>query len=183
MTLASELAAIDDPSLGHEAARAVTWAVNDAENRARVAAIDQAAQESGQRLGSLWVAERDACVHCLALSGFVAYDGDNFDGTVTFGDRPLTVYQGVLPHPPRHPHCRCRVIPWSPEWDGDLPATLHREATRSIVNGYARPSEPEAQRRRAAQRLLDADVDLPKTVKARARSRLRSGNEFARAVP
>jgi hypothetical protein len=130
--------------------------------------------------GLLWLAERDGCLICAALSGHVVAAGDLFPD-VTFGDRPLG---WRVPHPPAHPHCRCRVRPYSgPPPSDDISATdpasvLAREARRSVARGWsAYDSEPA--RLRAADRLVRKGADLPASVVARAVSDLRAG-EFSR---
>ncbi|WP_329064898.1 hypothetical protein [Amycolatopsis sp. NBC_01480] len=173
----------------HRTARTV---VNEELNNALASVND----EVGGRL--LWVAERDACVQCLALSGHFAVNGV-FDWRLSFGKAYQPVgpdgNETVLNGPPRHMNCRCRVTPWlghdtaaaqavTHDWQGaiadaqangdqvavaaaheaaqaamvsastDLPTVLRREAERSILNGYALPSESEAVRREAADRLL-----------------------------
>ncbi|MGW4129488.1 hypothetical protein [Amycolatopsis japonica] len=194
--------------------------------------IRAAAKASGARL--LWVAERDACVDCLAQSGQVIdWDGE-FDPARTFGTK-AHVFHGLLKGPPRHPNCRCRVTPWfghdtegaegiTHDWAEaireaeergdavgaaaarraaaaarasaavDLPEVLRREAERSILNGYALPSESERVRARAANRLLSLIGDgknsrspsgwrVPASVKKRAERALSKGTFTTRSVP
>jgi hypothetical protein len=84
-----------------------------------------------------------------------------------------------LPHPPRHPHCRCRISVWSPAFeDGgpSLPESLKREAERSIANGYALESEPGSARLRAAEDLLAGRTRLPKSVIKRTKRNIRAGD-------
>jgi hypothetical protein len=77
------------------------------------------AEHIGGRL--VWVAERDACVTCLALSGRVVDPGQPFNWRLTFGakayqpkdyDESGELVDIELERPPRHPNCRCRVSPW-----------------------------------------------------------------------
>lgn len=86
--------------------RDVRWATNAAYNQAVRAAAD------AHGLSRMWVAERDACLHCLGLSGHVAGPGQPYDASLTFyiGPegflKPLAVYPpGPLWGPPRHPNC------------------------------------------------------------------------------
>jgi hypothetical protein len=148
------------------AERTTTWVENKAAN-------DGIASVAGDLLAPLlWVAERDACVHCLGLSGEVSADGA-FDGTKTFGKKPLAVWPGPdLTGPPRHPNCRCRVQPWlgTEATEVDFPAALKREAARSILTGWRLPSESEHVRLDAAERLLQRGTTLPASVQARARA-------------
>ena len=122
------------------------------------------------RVSLVWVAERDACLHCLAYAGEVAAPGHPFPGGLTYGDRPL----GTDPvwEPPLHPNCRCRIQPWLGDDQEDsglqLPQVLRREAQRTVAGGYANASEPASLR--AADRLLQrAGLLLPKAVVRRAR--------------
>jgi hypothetical protein len=151
--------------------RTARWVVNRASNTGAL----HVAQELG--VGSLWVAERDGCVHCLAYSGKVAVKGKAFPGGLTFGSKPLSTED--LPHPPLHPNCRCRITPWSGSSDGvgdvELPEALKREARRSILRGDALESEPVGVRVEAARKLLAAGSGLPKSVEAKARKAVRTG--------
>lgn len=204
--------------------------------------IAAVARETGARL--VWVAERDACVTCLALSGHVVDPGTAFDWRLTFGDKAqqpkaydangnLVAVQ--LLRPPRHPNCRCRVSPWrghdtegalsvTHDWANaikeaeakgdtvaadaarkaaqaaadsasfDLPAALRREAERSVLNGYALPSESERVREQAADRLLKrigsgknspspSGWRVPASVKTKTRRRIKGGTFTTGPVP
>jgi hypothetical protein len=67
---------------------------------------------------------------------------------------------------------------------GPASAALQREAQRSIMKGWALPSEGDASRRRAASALLSSgDAVVPKSVKAEARKRLKEGSGFTRDTP
>jgi hypothetical protein len=151
--------------------RTARWIVNRAANTG----ASHVAAEMGADL--LWVAERDACVHCLAYSGKVAPKGKAFPGGLTFGEKPLSTED--LPHPPLHPNCRCRITPWTGSSDGvgsvELPEALEREARRSILRGDALDSEPQGVRVAAAKRLLAAGSGLPKSVESKARKAVRQG--------
>lgn len=124
----------------------------------------------------LWVAERDACVHCLAYAGHVTTTSV-FPTGLTFGDKPLTPY-GPLLGPPLHPHCRC-VLELIDPHDHAVPAALKREAKRSVLRGFSLDTESEAVRLRAADRLLARGSTLPESVKQYARRAVRLG-EFPR---
>lgn len=136
----------------------------------------RAAEATAQSIGApgvVWVAERDACVNCIALAGQVARPGESFDGSLTWGDKALQ-WDGFSGKPPRHPHCRCRLIPW----DGgqETPNALKREAERSIARGWSLPTESNAARIRALDRLLRQGTGLPPSVVRRARQALAAGN-------
>jgi hypothetical protein len=175
----------------------------------------------------LWVAERDACVHCLAQSGHLIGADGFFDADRTFGAKPLSwVPDGGLTGPPRHNNCRCRLTPWfghdtagaesiTHDWAGaiaeaqangdvvaeqaahqaaaaarqsaafDLPAALRREAERSVLKGWALPSEPDLVRTKAADQLLaqlashagfaPSGWKVPQSVRKQAENRLKKG--------
>lgn len=130
----------------------------------------------------VWVAERDACVNCLAYAGRVVQVGDDFPGGLSWDPKQKdSKAKGV--RPPLHPHCRCRPVPWDPAWakpgEVSLPDAVSREAQRSIARGFSLPSESNASRVRALKELLKGNPDLPKTVLERARRDLKNG-EFAR---
>jgi len=142
-------------------------------NNTAARASEITARSMGAR-GVVWVAERNACVNCIALSGQVARFGQSFDGSLTWGDKPLA-WSGFTGKPPRHPHCRCRLVPW----DGgqETPDALKREAERSIARGWSLPSESNAARLRALDRLLrQPGTRLPPSVVRRARAALAAGN-------
>lgn len=122
--------------------------------------------------GVIWVAERDACVNCTALAGQTATPGQSFDGSLTWGDKPLQ-WTGFNGRPPRHPNCRCRLIPW----DGgqETPNAIKREAERSVARGWSLPTESNAARIRALDRLLKQGTGLPPSVVKRARAALAAG--------
>jgi hypothetical protein len=118
----------------------------------------------------IWVAERDACVVCLAYAGQISTDG-RWPGGRSF-DPKRTVHKGKpFEGPPAHPHCRCDVQKVaSVEAGRFLARALEREAQRSIAKGWALPSEADsASRRRALARLLSGPNLLPKSVVEEAR--------------
>lgn len=193
----------------------------------------------------LWIAERDACVTCLALSGHLSDPETGlFDASATFGRRPVKWLPGAtqqpdghwsggeLDGPPRHPNCRCRTTPWfghdeagalsiTHDWAGaiaearangdlvaeaaahkaaaaarassavDLPETLRREAERSVLNGWALPSEPTSVRAQAAERLLSrisggrapSGWQVPASVRKGAERDIKKGTFRKRAFP
>jgi hypothetical protein len=160
--------------------RSVTQAQGDtrwAANRSVNAGTAEVAQQAGANL--LWVAERDACLHCLAYSGYVTVPGEVFPAELTFAMKPIAL--AAVPYPPRHPNCRCRVNVWygpAGEPEGmtsrQAPGALAREARRSVLRGWSDyASLPE--RLRAADLLLARGADLPKTVAARARADVKRG--------
>lgn len=149
--------------------------------------IEDAAADMGARL--VWIAERDACATCLALSGQVVSPGESFDMAATFAKAATTWAppDGLLLTPPRHPHCRCRVSPYF-GMDGpglSFPDALRREAQRSILRGTRRPTESETVRLDAADRLLNRIAShnprlyawhVPKSVQERATRAVKRGH-------
>jgi hypothetical protein len=134
-------------------------------NRALNAGTAAVAKEQGWLL--IWVAERDACLHCLAYSGRVTTPGVPFPAGLTFAAKALRSGYPLL-YPPLHPNCRCRVIPWDGSADHPAPGiALAREAQRSVVRGdSAFASEPA--RLAAADRLIQRGAQLlPRSVAAR----------------
>jgi hypothetical protein len=138
----------------------------------------------------IWVAERDACVRCLAYAGEHVLPGAKFEGGLTFGPR----WASVVGRPPlagpgwfegegSHPNCRCELRLIRRRDVEPAADALKREARRSIAKGWARPTEGNTVRVVAAERLLSGAANLPKTVVAEARSRLHRPGSFRRAVP
>ena len=160
--------------------RSVTQAQADtrwAANRSVNAGTAEVAKREGANL--LWVAERTACLHCLAYSGYAVVAGDTFPQNLTFANKPLSL--DAVPYPPRHPSCRCRVNVWygpAGEPEGhtsrQAPGALAREARRSVLRGWSDYASLPA-RLTAADRLLARGADLPKTVSARARKDVQRG--------
>jgi hypothetical protein len=143
------------------------WGVN--------AAHSAGVQAVAEALGTdrLWVAERDACVHCARYAGLIANGDFPFPGGLTFGKRPLG--HDPVPNPPLHPNCRCHVVAWRREWSHDYPRALEREARRSIARGFSLESESEKTRLDAAQRLLALGARLPASVEQYAERAIRTG--------
>jgi hypothetical protein len=78
----------------------------------------------------LWVAEPGACPACAAYAGRSIRPGSHFPGGVSL-DPARTVFLTSVPGPPRHPHCRCVLIPWNPNWrtsGPSLPVLLQQRA-------------------------------------------------------
>lgn len=177
------------------AERAATWSVN----KATADAVTTAAEKHGAEL--VWIAERDACVACLAYSGITAAPAKGFPIGRTYGDKPITPWPDPkhLPGPPLHPNCRCRVMLYFghdtaaavralPQgWRSahiSYPAALRREADRSILRGWSLPSESERTRLRAADKLLrNPKLVAPKTVRQYARAAVVRGGWPSRRVP
>lgn len=163
--------------------RDVTTLVNHAGNAGTTAVADA----SG--MATVWIAETNACVECLAYSGRTAKPGKEFPGGISYGKRtdskPITA-------PPRHPHCRCTVEPLRSK---EYAAALRREADRSVLRGFSLESERMSVRVDAADRLLSkvttkADGTLevnghgvPKSVVAYAENAVKRGKFTTRGRP
>lgn len=84
----------------------------------------------GPGVRMLWVAEPGACPACVAYAGRSIRPGGHFPGGIST-DPARTVFLTSIPGPPRHPHCRCVLIPWHPNWRTNgpsLPVQLRQRA-------------------------------------------------------
>ena len=152
--------------------RDVVTLVNAAGNAGATAVADAAG------LATVWVAETNACVECLAYSGRVAKPGKSFPGGLTYGAKSYN--PEPIAYPPRHPRCRCTVEPLrAPEYA----EALRREADRSVLRGFSLESESMKTRIDAADRLVSRGVDAPKSVIAYARRAVKVGEFPARGRP
>ncbi len=152
--------------------RDVTTLVNRAGNAGTTAAADAA------ELPTVWVAETNACVTCLAYSGRVTKPGEDFPAGRSYGRRSSVTE--AIPYPPAHPHCRCQVEALNDQGYADA---LRREADRSVLRGFSLESESMATRVDAAARLLDRGVEAPKSVKAYAAAAVKRGEFTTRGRP
>lgn len=177
---------VADQSVGRAAAGA-EYAVDSAAN----SAPRRIAVALGEQL--LWVAERDACIVCLALAGHLIdpNEGEAFDEEATFGEpgSAMEVWPRGMPlmGPPRHNHCHCHTEVWRRSLAGqpDYPTALRREALRSVAKGWSKPSESHPARLRAAERIL-ADGragQLPVSVQREAAASVARGRFTTRDVP
>jgi hypothetical protein len=156
-----------------EAQGTARWTANEGIN----AGTAQVARAAGLNL--VWVAERNACLHCLAHAGWVVAPGNPFPA-VSFDPRAGDVRE--VTWPPLHPNCRCECRtydgePGRPSRDRtstDPADRLAAEARRSAVYQWTDHASGLAARR-AASALLKAGADLPGTVTQRARRALRRG--------
>lgn len=152
--------------------RSVTTLVNAAGNAGSTAVADAAG------LPTVWIAETNACVECLAYSGRVAKPGKTFPGGLTYGAKSYNAEP--VAYPPRHPNCRCTVEPLRAQSYADA---LRREADRSVLRGFSLESERMSVRVDAAKRLVASDVDAPKSVIAYARRAVKAGEFPTRGRP
>jgi hypothetical protein len=155
------------PLFGH--ANSIQGRVTEAINRAGNEGTARVAKVADLPL--VWVAETNACVHCLAYSGLVADPGTVFPGGLTYGKK--SYHPQALAHPPLHPNCRCTVEPLNDQSYADA---LRREADRSVLRGFSLESESMGVRVDAARRLLDSGVNAPKSVLAYARAAVKRGS-------
>lgn len=153
--------------------RVIETQVNTAANEA---AADVA---SAADLPVVWVAERNACVRCLAYSGrVVPRAGDSFPVGLTYG-RPVA-NDRARSGPALHPHCRCHLEPLH---DISYADALRREADRSVLRGYSLEGESMKTRLEAADRLVQGGVDAPKSVIQYAERAVKRGEFRTRDVP
>lgn len=152
--------------------RDVVTLVNHAGNAGTTAVADAA------DLPTVWVAETNACVECLAYSGRVAKPGKSFPGGLTYGAKSYNT--DPIAYPPRHPRCRCTVEPLR---SAEYATALRREADRSVLRGFSLESERMSVRIDAADRLVKRGVEAPKSVVAFARRAVRAGEFPTRGRP
>jgi hypothetical protein len=93
----------------------ITAGVASAVTSAAANAALTVARYLGPGVRMLWVAEPGACPACAAYAGRSIRPGGHFPGGLSL-DPKRTVFLTSIPGPPRHPHCRCVVIPWHPRW-------------------------------------------------------------------
>lgn len=165
--------------------RDTRWATNAAFNQG----VRELADLSGQ--SRMWIAERDACLHCLAYSGEIAPARQPYPAGLTYyidpagNPKPLKPYPvGHVWGPPLHPNCRCfqrptpylegyPVMPWEIRLYTPAQA-LKREAARVVLRGAAGVDSLPA-RLRATSALLNRGSTLPKSVRERAARAVRRG--------
>lgn len=154
------------------AKRTVTTLVNQAGNEGVVASA------SAAKLKLVWVAETNACVHCLAYSGRTTVAGRDWPKGLSYlGSNP---YDAPGKCPPLHPNCRCTLEVLNEPSYADA---LRREADRSVLRGFSLESESMRTRVAAAERLLEQGVDAPKSVIAYARKSVTAGAFTTRGHP
>lgn len=168
--VATILAPVFAAAVGLE--RDVVTLVNSAGNAGATAVADAAGLES------VWVAETNACVECLAYSGQTTKPGKAFPGGLTYGAKSYN--PEPVAHPPRHPRCRCTVEPLRSKLYAEA---LKREADRSVLRGFSLESESMKVRLDAAERLVEKGVDAPKSVVAFARRSVKAGAFPTRGRP
>ncbi|MEU8623310.1 hypothetical protein [Streptomyces sp. NPDC048669] len=95
-------------------------------------AVAAVAAAIGPTIRQLWVAEPGACDACAAYAGRSVRPGQKFPGGLSLNPAQ-TVFPTPLEGPPRHPHCRCWLLPYSPDWqvDGTPLPTLLRQYART----------------------------------------------------
>lgn len=129
-------------------------------------------------LATVWIAETNACVECLAYSGVIAKPGRDFPGGLTYGAKSYN--PTPIAYPPRHPNCRCTVEPLR---DKSFATALRREADRSVLRGFSLESESMKTRIDAADRLVAKDPNAPASVIAYARRAVKAGKFPTRGRP
>jgi hypothetical protein len=162
--------------------RDTRWAVNGAYNQGVLVATTE------DQVARVWVAEEDACLHCLAYSGEVAGPGQPYRAGLTFYIDPNGNYKPLsqMPvwGPPLHPNCRCSqepflgsfeypVMSWETR-ETSVADALKREAKRTVLKGDS-GTDSQPARLRAVSALLAHGAGLPKSVEAKARAAVRAG--------
>lgn len=189
--IAKTVKASDDPALGlllslPDQARAfVTGDLTGKVSDVLVAAhTDEQQDACAPEQVLIWQPERDACVRCLKYAGRFRDRRETFQGGLSFDPHaPTPARDDRIAGPPLHPHCRCELEIIPRHAAAANSEALKREAERSVLKGWALPSEGDAARKRAAEELLVSGVIAPKTVIAETRRRLRAGVPFTRDVP
>lgn len=100
-------------------------------NEAKAWTLETFAKDRGVALKKVWVTRfgPGTCDTCASLHGYEAGFNEAFPESLSWGNAP-SVYGKSLNHPPRHPHCRCVVIPFLEELKGGpTPATMKAFAT------------------------------------------------------
>lgn len=131
-----------------------------------------------EKVPMVWVAETDACVHCLAYSGVVVQPGERFPAGLTYAAK--SPHTSALVAPPLHPNCRCFLEPLRDQSYADA---LRREADRSVLRGFSLDTESMRVRIDAADRLLKSNPDAPKSVIAYAQRMVKAGRFATRGRP
>lgn len=128
--------AADDPAARMSAimadqARRARSSADVAATRAHYQAMEQMLQaamaDQGILIRKMWVTRfgPGTCTTCAKLHGTVRNLGQEFPP-----DGSPPVYGGVLHGPPRHPNCRCRIVPYMASLSGEVsPETLKQYAT------------------------------------------------------
>ena len=117
-------------SRARKAVTRITAGVAVAVTSAAAHAASTVARLFGKGTRLLWVAEPGACPACAAYAGRTVVPGRYFPGGLSL-DPARTVFMTPLAAPPRHPHCRCALIPWHPSWRAlgtPLPQLLQQRA-------------------------------------------------------
>jgi hypothetical protein len=117
-------------SRARRAVTRITAGVAVAITSAAAHAAQVVARYLGPGIRLLWVAEPGACPACAAYAGRSIRLGGMFPGGLSL-DPQRTVFLNPIAGPPRHPHCRCTVIPWHPSWTTrgvPLPVLLQQRA-------------------------------------------------------
>lgn len=85
----------------------------------------------------MWVAQlvdNTPCGTCLALHGTVVSSGQVFSASKSYDPHPPAVFGGPLVGPPRHPNCKCMLIPV----DEPVPVKPVRPTTKMVSARHIR---------------------------------------------
>jgi len=113
--------------LSNSASAGASVAANNSYSQAQLRAYAAAGAENGVVIRKVWVTNFSptTCGTCASLHGTVVDIEQGFDPLQTFAAKPLPVYHN-LQTPPRHPHCHCRIMPYTEDLGGGevSPATM-----------------------------------------------------------
>jgi SPP1 gp7 family putative phage head morphogenesis protein len=107
------------------AQRLVRTEMMNAYNAHHAASFEEASKEIGEPLKKRWDASADSrrCVMCREVDGEVVEQDEVF----SFGGM----------HPPRHPNCRCVVIPWMSHWPEITPLPQQPDPEKRLARKEA----------------------------------------------
>jgi hypothetical protein len=102
------------------------WVIQKAVNDTRVGVLNTSGVKKMwlSNLAPEYVARR--CEHCRELHGEIRFVQEEF--TRTTGRSYLPVHGGSLFGPPRHPNCRCVIVPWLDETNAPIKSQAVAEA-------------------------------------------------------
>lgn len=114
---------------------AVETALKKAYLQAQESVFEQASKELKAHIRKMWVARfgPGTCATCAALHGTIRELGEVFPDDAHLGSGKPPKPFGFLGGPPRHPNCRCRLVPLLDGMErgpGPTPATMKMFAAR-----------------------------------------------------
>lgn len=95
----------------------------------------------------MWVAQfvdNTPCGTCAALHGTMVGPEQNFSSTMSHDPHPPAVFGGPLTGPPRHPNCRCVLVPVDDDEDAVAPPAPNPVLPKVITAQEIREMHPSA---------------------------------------